>query len=183
MPFAIAALCGSLRKDSFNRKLLDAAVALCPSGAVIDVIDFADVPMFNQDLETALPAAVAALKAKIKAADGILIVTPEYNYGVPGPLKNLIDWVSRPYGDDSWDGKTVAIMGASPGMLGTARCQWQLRQIMHGAGATCVQWPEIYVSGADKKFDAHGTFTDEKGKEVVKELLQALIDQAKQMKK
>jgi chromate reductase len=183
MAIIIVGIVGSLRKDSLNRKLLNAAVALCPADATIDVIDFADVPMFNQDFETTLPPSVAAIKAKVKAADGILIATPEYNYGVPGPLKNLIDWVSRPYGDSSWDGKTVAIMGASPGMLGTARCQWQLRQVMHGAGATCIQWPEIYVNGADKKFDAQGNFTDEKGKEVVKELLQALMDQANQMKK
>jgi chromate reductase len=183
MPFTIAAICGSLRKGSYNKMLLNAAIAVCPEGATIDIVDISELPPFNQDLEQTPPPSVVALKAKVKDADGILIATPEYNYGVPGVLKNAIDWASRPYGDSSWDGKTVAMMGASIGMLGTVRCQSQLRQVMHGAGAPCVQWPEIYVADATHKFDAQGNFTDEKGKEVVKELLQALIDQANQAKK
>lgn len=183
MPFKIVGIAGSLRKDSFNKMLLKAAIAVCPEGAVIETVDFADQPLFNQDLEMDPPPVIAAFKKKIEEADAVLLVTPEYNYGVPGGLKNAIDWGSRPYGKSAWDGKPVAIMGVSVGMLGTARCQWQLRQVLHGAGAIPLMWPEIYVADATKKFDAQGNFTDEKGKEVVKELLHALIDLATQLKK
>ena len=118
---------GSLRRDSYNRAALRAAQALAPTEATIDVFDLQGIPPFNQDDEQHPPAPVADLKTRIRAADAILMVTPEYNYSIPGVLKNAIDWASRPYGDSAWEGKPVAVMGASVGTLGTARAQYHLR--------------------------------------------------------
>jgi chromate reductase, NAD(P)H dehydrogenase (quinone) len=105
----ILGLAGSLRKQSFNRSLLRAAANLVPQGAQLDTFELEDIPLFNQDHEREPPHAVRAFKAAVRAADAILIVTPEYNYSVPGVLKNAIDWASRPYGDNAWDGKPVGV--------------------------------------------------------------------------
>lgn len=123
----ILGIAGSLRRDSYNRAALRAAQALAPTEATIDVFDLQGIPPFNQDEEQHPPAPVADLKTRIRAADAILIVTPEYNYSIPGVLKNAIDWASRPYGDSAWEGKPVAVMGASVGTLGTAHAQYHLR--------------------------------------------------------
>jgi NAD(P)H-dependent FMN reductase len=116
----ILGIAGSLRKNSYNRAALRAAQNLAPAGATIEIFDLQGIPPFNEDDEQHPPVHVADLKTKIRAADAILLVTPEYNYSIPGVLKNAIDWASRPYGDSAWDGKPVAVMGASPGTLGTA---------------------------------------------------------------
>jgi chromate reductase, NAD(P)H dehydrogenase (quinone) len=117
----ILGIAGSLRKDSYNRAALRAAQDLAPEGATIEIFDLQGIPPFNQDDEQHPPVHVADLKTRIRAADAILLVTPEYNYSIPGMLKNAIDWATRPYGDNAWDGKPVAVMGASVGTLGTAR--------------------------------------------------------------
>ena len=119
----ILGMAGSLRKDSYNRAALRAAQALASPEATIEIFDLQGIPPFNQDEEQHPPVHVADFKARIRAADAILMVTPEYNYSIPGILKNAIDWASRPYGDNVWDGKPVAVMGASVGTLGTARAQ------------------------------------------------------------
>ena len=124
----ILGFAGSLRKDSYNRSLLRAALELVPKGTELEIFDLEGIPPFNQDLENQPPQKVKEFKAKIRAADAILIATPEYNYSVPGVLKNAIDSASRPYGDNAFEGKPVAVMGASIGMLGTARAQYHLRQ-------------------------------------------------------
>lgn len=117
----ILGFAGSLRKDSYNKALLRAAIELAPSDVRIEVFDLEGIPVFNQDLEEHHPKRVREFKAKIRAADALLIATPEYNYSVPGVLKNAIDWASRPYGDNAFENKPVALMSASDGMLGGAK--------------------------------------------------------------
>ena len=171
----ILAFAGSLRKGSYNKMLLRVAVALAPKDAMIQVFDLEGIPPFNQDLEQSLPEKVKDFKAKIKTADAILIVTPEYNYSVPGVLKNAIDWCSRPVGDNSWEGKPVAIMSASTGMLGGARAQYNLRQTFVILDMKPVNKPEIMVNFAAQKFDEKGNLTDDKTKELISTLLIALV--------
>ncbi len=126
----ILGFAGSLRKQSYNRSALRAAVKLVPPGSTLESVDLDGIPLFNEDQEREdFPSRVREFKAKVAGADAILIVTPEYNYSVPGVVKNAIDWVSRPYGESAWEGKPVAIMGASVGTLGTARAQYHLRQM------------------------------------------------------
>ena len=117
----ILGIAGSLRKDSYNKAALRAAQQLAPANAAVDIFELDGIPGFNQDEEQKPPQKVVELKAAIRQADAILFVTPEYNYSIPGVLKNAIDWASRPYGDSAWSGKPAAIMGASVGMAGTAR--------------------------------------------------------------
>jgi len=174
-PFVILGIAGSLRRDSFNRMALRAAQQLAPEGARIDVADIEGLPGFNQDLEGEPPAKVTELKQQIRDADAILFVTPEYNYSVPGVLKNAIDWASRPYGDSAWVGKPVAVMGASVGMLGTARAQYHLRQMFVFLNMHAVNQPEVMISQATKRFDEQGNLTDETSRKLIQQLLQELV--------
>jgi chromate reductase, NAD(P)H dehydrogenase (quinone) len=175
----ILGIAGSLRKASFNRMALKAAQGLVPAGATLEIADLPDLPGFNQDQEKTPPAAVTELKVKIRAADAILLVTPEYNYSVPGVLKNTIDWVSRPYGDSAWKGKPVAIMGASAGVLGTARAQYHLRQTFVFLDMPVVNQPEVMIGSAAAKFDANGNLADDMAKKLIGQLLTNLCDLAK----
>jgi chromate reductase len=125
----ILGIAGSLRRNSYNRAALRVAQQLAPDDAAIDVFELDGIPVFSQDEEKQPPAKVVEFKKQIRAADAILLVTPEYNYSIPGVLKNAIDWASRPYGDSAWTDKPVAIMGASSGRLGTGRAQYHLRQV------------------------------------------------------
>ncbi|TAL19661.1 NAD(P)H-dependent oxidoreductase [Patescibacteria group bacterium] len=175
MSLTIIGISGSLRKDSWNTKLLKAAVRFCPPEAKIDILDWSKVPVYNGDDEANMPAPVLEAKNKIRAADAVLFVTPEYNYSVPGSLKNVIDWCSRPYGDNAWQGKPVALMGASPGNFGTLRAQMALRQTFTFSDMQPVMSPEVFVGHCAEKFDARGEFTDEKGRELVTELLANLV--------
>jgi chromate reductase len=175
----ILGIAGSLRKGSFNRMALKAAQGLVPAGATLEIADLPDLPGFNQDQEKTPPAAVAELKGKIRAANAILLVTPEYNYSVPGVLKNAIDWVSRPYGDSAWKGKPVAIMGASAGVLGTARAQYHLRQCFVFLDMPVVNQPEVMIGGAASKFDPAGNLTDDMAKKLIGQLLVNLCDLAR----
>ena len=167
----ILGIAGSLRKGSFNKMLLKAALEVAPQEVELEIFDLEGIPPFNQDLENYPHQKVTELKEKVKGADGILIVTPEYNYSVPGVLKNAIDAASRPYGTNPFEGKPVAIMGASIGMLGTARAQYHLRQILVSLNAFPLNRPEIMVPFAESKFDGTGKLTDETTREMVKELL------------
>ena len=174
-PLVILGIAGSLRRDSFNRRALSAAQQLAPEGARIDVADIEGLPGFNQDLEGEPPAKVSELKRQIRDADAILFVTPEYNYSVPGVLKNAIDWASRPYGDSAWGGKPVAIMGASIGTMGTARAQYHLRQMFVFLNMHAVNQPEVMISNAAKRFDEQGNLTDETSRKLIQQLLQELV--------
>ena len=165
---------GSLRKGSYNRMLLRQAVSLSPDCMTIEVFDLEGIPPFNQDLELSMPGKVINFKSKIKAADALLIVTPEHNYSIPGVLKNAIDWASRPYGDNAFNGKPVAIMSASTGMLGGSRAQYHLRQSFVFLNMYAVEKPEVFVTFADKKFDAVGNLLDDKTRDLIRELLVTL---------
>ncbi|MDP2932019.1 MAG: NAD(P)H-dependent oxidoreductase, partial [Chloroflexota bacterium] len=133
------------------------------------------IPLFNQDLEKSVPEKVKEFKAQIRSADAILMATPEHNYSIPGVLKNAIDWASRPYGDNSFEGKPVAVMSASTGMLGGARAQYHLRQVFVFLNMHPLNRPEVFVTFANQKFDEKGKLTDEKTKEFIKQLLEALV--------
>ena len=179
----ILGIAGSLRKESYNRSALRAAVKLVPEGAQLETFDLDNIPPFNSDLERELPEGVRAFKAAIKAADAILIVTPEYNYSIPGVLKNAIDWASRPYGDNTWDGKPVGIMGASPGMLGTARAQYHLRQTFVFLNMFPLNRPEVMIARADEKFDNEGNLKDPLTTQKIRELLESLTEWTKGLQK
>jgi chromate reductase len=178
----IAAFAGSLRKGSFNRLLLNAAIELAPSDVRIDRIDIDDLPLFNADLEddeNPIPP-VKRLWDAIRAADALLIVSPEYNYSIPAVTKNVIDWASR--ADDVLDGKVAAVIGASPGMFGTVRMQMTIRQAGLGAGLAFIVEPQIMVTRAKEKFDAAGKLTDERVRAEIPLLLTALADAARRAK-
>jgi chromate reductase, NAD(P)H dehydrogenase (quinone) len=174
-PLVILGIAGSLRRESYNRATLRAAQQLTPEGARIDVFEIDGLPGFSQDLEGDPPAKVTELKQQIRSADAILFVTPEYNYSVPGVLKNAIDWASRPYGDSAWTGKPVSVMGASVGMLGTARAQYHLRQMFVFLNMHAVNQPEVMISNAAKRFDEQGNLTDETSKKLIQQQLQELV--------
>jgi chromate reductase len=171
----ILGFAGTLRKSSYNKALLQAALDLVPSGAELEIFDLEGLPLFNQDLEAQPNAKVTEFKAKIREADAILIATPEYNYSIPGVLKNAIDCASRPYGDNAFAGKPAALMGASIGMLGTARAQYHLRQSFVFLNIFPLNQPEVMVPFVADKVDKDGRLTDPKTREKIKELLDALV--------
>ena len=172
--FSILGIPGSLRKASFNRHALVAAQALVPAGAALEIFELEGIPPFNQDQEKQPPTRVTELKAKVRAADAILFATPEYNYSIPGVLKNAIDWASRPYGDNAWQGKPVAVMGASVGMLGSARAQYHLRQSFVFLNMYAVNQPEVLIANAAQRFNDKGELTDEASREHIRKLLAEL---------
>lgn len=171
----ILGFAGSLRSGSYNKMLLKTAQELSPENVKIEIFDLEGIPIFNQDLENKPNDKLKIFKEKIKAADGLLIVTPEYNYSVPGVLKNAIDAVSRPYGTNPFEEKPIGIMGASIGMIGSARAQYHLRQSMVFLNAYIMNRPEIMVSFAENKFDQTGSLVDEITRQKVKEFMAALL--------
>ena len=172
----ILGIAGSLRRESYNRFALRAATQLVPDGATIEVFELDGIPGFNQDDEQNPPEKVTELKRRVREADAILFVTPEYNYSVPGVLKNAIDWASRPYGDSAWNGKPAAIMGASIGAIGTARAQYHLRQMMVFLNMFPINQPEVMIGNASKRFDDQGNLTDDTTKELIRQLIRNLVD-------
>lgn len=181
--FSILAICGSLRKDSLNKKLLQAFISLAPEDLTIELVDISNLPLFNQDLESKFPQEAADLKAKIRAADGILISTPEYNRSIPGVLKNAIDWASRPYGDNAWDKKPVGLIGASIGNIGTAVAQCHLKSIFGYLNTHIMGQPEFYLN-ASKVFDpSTGQLTDQSTKDHITKYLTAFQNHLEIFKK
>lgn len=179
----ILGIAGSLRKASYNRSVLRAAQLLALDDAKIEIFELDGIPGFNQDGELRPPAKVVELKARVQAADAILFVTPEYNYSIPGVLKNAIDWASRPYGDNAWSGKPVAVMGASIGMLGTARAQYHLRQCFVFLNMYPLNLPEVMITHAAERFDNAGNLIDETTKDLMRQLLQALVAWTRDLQK
>lgn len=173
--FNILGIVGSLRKGSFNKSLMEAARECLPEGASLTVADIGGLPLFNQDLENDMPAPVKTLKRQVENADAILIATAEYNYSVPGVLKNAIDWASRPYGKNSFNGKPVAVMGASIGMIGSARAQYHLRQMFVFLNMHPVNQPEVMVPFAADNFDSEGRLTNDTTVRLVRDLLESLV--------
>ena len=167
----VAVIVGSARRESINRKLAGALMQLGASGAEFSVVEIADLPMFNQDLESDLPAAVTRFKAALAAADAVLFVTPEHNRSIPALLKNAIDWGTRPRGHNNWAGKTVAITGTSQGAIATAVAQQHLRQIVGNLGAV-VAGGETYITFRPDLIDEAGGIADQS----VRDFLQAFLD-------
>jgi chromate reductase len=178
----ILGLAGSLRKGSYNKALLRVAVELAPINVEIEVFDLEGIPPFNQDLENGPPRRIRDFKASIKAADALLIASPEYNYSVSGVLKNAIDWASRPYGDNAFEGKPVAVMSASIGMLGGARAQYHLRQTFVTLGTFPLNYPEVIVAHADEKIDENGKVHDRETRKRIKQLVEALVGWTERLK-
>lgn len=171
----LLALCGSIRKASWNQKLLNLIAAeLREKGHEVDVFDLraANIPVYDQDLDATPPPGVVDLKNRAAAAQGFVICTPEYNYSVPGILKNVIDWVSRPYGQSNWVGKPGAIIGTSGGQVGTAIAQDHLRSILVAQGIALLGRPEVYFIYKEGVFDADNNVTDP----AAKQILQGFVD-------
>ncbi len=175
----ILGIVGSLRKDSYNRFALKAAQEMVPEGAVLNLIELHGIPVFSQDDEVAPHPAVLEFRRRIQAADAILFATPEYNYSLPGGLKNAIDWASRPYGESVWLGKPAAVMGVSTGSLGTVRAQYHLRQVLVALNMPVVNQLEVMIGDADQKFDKNGNLTDRQARQSIQHLLGALVQLVK----
>jgi chromate reductase len=168
----VVGFAGSLRRESFNRALLEAARQIAPVGMSIDLVEIGQLPFYNADIEQeGDPPSVVGFKAVLQEADGVLIATPEYNSGIPGVLTNAIDWASRLPGRAPLTSKPVALMGASPGQIGTARAQVHLRQILDHVHARVLPPPEVLLARAHEKFDAQRQLTDEVARKVLATLL------------
>ena len=168
----IGVIVGSLRKASFNRQLAHALVGLLPTGVEARFIDIGELPLYNQDLDGNLPEPVQRFKAEVAGVDAVLFVTPEYNRGMPGVLKNAIDWGSRPYGQSVWGGKPAGVVGASPGAIGTALSQAQLRNVLSAVGVKALPLPEVFFHFAGEPFDAQGQVVDAR----TRQFLQGFVD-------
>ncbi|MCG8353184.1 MAG: NAD(P)H-dependent oxidoreductase [Chloroflexales bacterium] len=175
-PIHVLGFAGSLRKGSYNAALLRAASEILPASMTLEIFDLAPIPLYNADEEAAgFPEPVQRFKERIAAADALLIATPEYNYSVPGVLKNALDWASRPPAASTLSGKPMAMMGVG-GRSGTIRAQLQLRQIALGTNLLPLNRPELAVAMGWEKFDAEGRLTDEATREQLGKLLVALAD-------
>jgi chromate reductase len=157
----VAVLIGSLRKDSLNRKAARALAAMAPASLSLEIVEIGDLPLYNDDLESSPPEAWRRFRDRVRAADGVLFITPEYNRSVPGVLKNAIDVGSRPYGKSAWSGKPCAVMTVSPGPYGGFGANHHIRSSFVFLDMPCMQQPEAYIPGAGSLFDADGTVTDE----------------------
>jgi chromate reductase len=177
----VLAICGSLRAGSYNKAALRTAVELKPPGMMIETADIGSFPLYNEDVRAqGFPPPVETLRRQIAAADALLFVTPEYNYSIPGVLKNAIDWASRPP-DQPFAGKPVAMMGAGAGMAGTARAQYDLRRCCVFLDMHPVNRPEVLIGQAQTKFDEQGRLTDDAARGFIRDLLVALDQWTRQI--
>ncbi len=173
-PLHFLGISGSLRKASVNSAALRALTPLLPAHITLEIADLSDIPLYNDDVRAAgHPAAVDALRAQIAKADAVVFASPEYNFSVSGVLKNALDWASRPP-NQPFDGKPVAIMGASPGPVGTGRSQYDLRKMLVFLNAFPINKPEVMIGLAPQKFSADGTLTDEPTRDFLRQMLTAL---------
>jgi chromate reductase len=181
MAFSILGISGSLRAASFNTGLLRAAQEVAPDGVTVEIADITGIPLYDEDVyQAGFPAAVETLRQQVAAADAVILATPEYNFSISGPMKNAIDWVSRPPMPQAFNEKPVAIMGASGGKLGTARAQYHLRQVLVFLNAHVINKPEVMVGGAASAF-ADGKLTDETARDLIRQQLEALQVLAKKV--
>jgi chromate reductase len=179
----ILGFAGSLRRGSFNRGLLRAAVEVAPEDVHVEVFDLRGIPLYDMDVEQqGLPEPVVAFKRAIRDADAVLVATPEHNWSFPGVLKNALDWAARPAGDNPFRGKPVAVMGATTGAWGTLRAQLHLRQVLAYLETHPLPRPEVLVTHAREKFDGEGRLVDESTRARVRELVVALRDWARFLK-
>ncbi|MDR3426619.1 MULTISPECIES: NADPH-dependent FMN reductase [Silvimonas] len=160
----VAVLVGSLRKASLNRKTALALAELAPASLQLEIVEIGDLPLYNEDIDATPPATYVAFRDKVKAADAVLFVTPEYNRSVPAVLKNAIDVGSRPYGKSVWSGKPGAVVSVSPGAVGGFGANHHLRQSLVFLDVPCMQQPEAYVGGAGDIFDENGKLNNERSR-------------------
>jgi len=171
--YNVAVVVGSIRKDSLNRKMAVALAGLAPASLKLEIAEIKQLSFYNQDLDANPPQDWVDFKAKIKAADAVLFVTPEYNRSVPGVLKNAIDVASRPYGQSAWDGKPTAVISVSPGAMGGFGSNHHLRQSLVFLNMPTLQQPEAYISANDSSFEAAGKIMNEKTAEFLQKILQS----------
>lgn len=177
----VLGISGSLRKGSYNTMALEAARQLAPSGMTIERFDIRPIPLYDEDVRAkGLPEPVQDFRRAIAEADAVLIVSPEYNFSIPGVLKNAIDWASRPP-DQPFNEKPVAIMGCSPGPIGTTRMQYHLRQVLTAINAFVVNKPEVAIGNVTQRFDAEGNLVDETTRQFVRQLLESLAAWSKRV--
>ena len=169
----VAVFVGSLRKESFNRKMANALIAMAPASLKLEIVEIRQLPLYNQDDDANPPAVSAAFKARVQKADAVLFVTPEYNRGMPGVLKNAIDIASRPYGKSAWNAKPGAVISVSPGAIGGFGANHQLRQSLVFLNVPALQQPEAYIGNAAKLFDESGKLTDDATRDFLQKFLQA----------
>ena len=160
-PRDVAVLVGSLRKESFNRKLAKALIGLAPQSLRLEIVEIGNLQLYNQDLDASPPPEWTAFRDRIRRADAVLFITPEYNRSVPAPLKNAIDVGSRPYGSSAWDGKPGGVISVSPGAIGGFGANHHLRQSLVFLNVPVLQQPEAYIGGADKLFDEQGRLAND----------------------
>jgi chromate reductase len=173
-PRNVAVIVGSLRKDSFSRKMAHALAAVAPASLRLQIVEIGPLPLYNQDLDGAdPPAAWVSFRERIRASDAVLFVTPEYNRSVPAALKNALDVGSRPYGNSAWNGKPGAVVSVSPGALGAFGANHHLRQSLVFLNVTTLQQPEAYIGGAAGLFDANGTLTKEDTRDFLRKFMEA----------
>ena len=172
----VAVIVGSLRKESFNRKMANALVAMAPPPLKLEIVEIGDLPLFNQDFEQDPPPKIRDFKAKIESFDAVLFVTPEYNRGVPGGLKNAIDVASRPYGKSSWSSKPAAVVSVSPGAIGGFGANHALRQSLVFLDMPCMPQPEAYIGGAAKLFDDKGALASDSTRDFMQKFLQKFVE-------
>lgn len=172
-PADVAVFVGSLRKESFNRKMAHAAIGLAPASLKLEIVEIGHLPFFNQDFEANPPEAIVQFKKRVRAADAVLFITPEYNRSVPAVLKNAIDVASRPYGDSAWDGKPGGIVSVSPGAMGGFGANHHLRQMLTFLNVPALQQPEAYIGNAAQLFDETGALKNDSTREFLKKYLAA----------
>src|SRR5438034_11770130 len=169
----VAVFVGSLRKESFNRKMANALAAMAPAPLKLEIVEIRQLPLYNQDDDANPAAASVAFKQRVQKADAVLFVTPEYNRGVPGVLKNAIDVASRPYGKSAWNGKPGAVISVSPGAIGGFGANHHLRQSLVFLNVPALQQPEAYIANAAKLFDESGKLTDDSTRDFLQKFLEA----------
>jgi len=174
--YNVAVVVGSIRKDSINRKMATALAAIAPPSLKLEIAEIKQLSFYNQDLDGNPPQDWVDFKARIKAADAVLFVTPEYNRSIPGVLKNAIDVASRPYGQSAWDGKPCAVISVSPGAMGGFGSNHHLRQSLVFLNMPVLQQPEAYIGGGDKLVDESGKITNDKSREFLQKILQSFAD-------
>jgi chromate reductase len=172
----IAIFVGSLRKESLNRKLAKALPELAPSSLKLEIVEIGQLPLYNQDFDEDPSAVYVEFRATVRAADGVLFVTPEYNRSVPGALKNALDVASRPYGQSAWNGKPGAVISASPGAIGGFGANHHLRQSLVFLNVPAKQQPEAYIGGDDKLFDASGKLANDGTRKFLQQFIEAFAN-------
>lgn len=169
----IGVIVGSLRKESFNRKMAVALGSLAPEGIEFDILEIGDLSLYNQDLDDTPPEAWVTFRNRLRAVDGVLFVTPEYNRSIPGVLKNAIDIGSRPYGQSAWDGKPGAVISVSPGSVGGFGANHHLRQCLVFLNVPCMQQPEAYIGGAGELFNDQDIIQNESTRKFLRRFVQS----------